>query len=145
MFPNSAPRPPTHPPSPLPQPTPTHLETERSASPPRQPTPTHPETEPSASPRYRFPPRQPTPKRKRAAKKKPEPSAKKKLAYEMTVEENKAEVAAQVQAHFGPKPPPPPKEIIPKKITNHFVNLLERPSAHEEKRQQSDYDRSIRK
>ena len=63
----------------------------------------------------------------------------------MSEEETRAFVAGEVKAHFAPKPPLPPKEIIPKKIANHFVNLLERPSVHEERRQQSDYDRSIRR
>ena len=50
-----------------------------------------------------------------------------------------------MKAHFAPKPPPPPKEKIPLKTSQHFVDLLERPSVHEEKRKQSDYDRSITK
>ena len=51
---------------------------------------------------------------------------------------------AEVKSHFAPKPPPPPKEIIPLKTTQHFVDhILERPSVHEERRKQSDYDRSI--
>jgi hypothetical protein len=118
------PRPPTPPPSPPHQPTPPHPETERSASPPpHQPTPPHPETEPSASPPYRSRARQPSPKWKRAPTEKPDPPSKNKLAYEMTEEENKAQVAAKVKAHFAPKPPPPPKEKIHDKVIQHFVDL----------------------
>ena len=124
VFPNSVPRPPTPPPSP-----------------PRQPTPTHLETEPSASTRYRSPPREPTPKWKRAPKKKPEPPAKKKLAYEMTEEENKWVVDAQVKAHFAPKPPPTPKEKIFEKVIPHFVDLA-KPAM---KKRRSNYERSISK
>ena len=59
----------------------------------------------------------------------------------MTVEENIAEVAAQLQAHFGPKPPPPPKEKIPEKVVQHFVDLA-KPAV---KKRRSDYERSISK
>lgn len=59
----------------------------------------------------------------------------------MTEEENKRVVAAEVKAHFAPKPPPPPKEKIPEKVVQHFVDLA-KPAV--EKRR-SDYERSISK
>ena len=83
-------------------------------------------------------------KRKIALKKKPEPPAKKKLAYDMTDEETRAFVASEVKSHFAPKSPPPPKEIIPTKTVEHFVELLERAPPHVQNRP-SDYERSIRK
>jgi hypothetical protein len=59
----------------------------------------------------------------------------------MTIEENNAEVAAQVKAHFAPKPPPPPKEKIPEKVIQHFVDLA-KPAVE---KSESDYERSIKK
>ena len=165
VFPNSVPRPPTPPPSPprqqtptLPetehrvsppypspprQPYPSHPETERMASPryqapPRQHSPSHPETEPSVSPRYRYPS---SPKRRRAQKKKPEPPVKKKLAYDMTDEELDESVNLTLQAHFGPKAPPPPKEKIPDEVVHHIIDAA-KPA---EKRPVSDYERCITK
>jgi len=84
--------------------------------------------------------RQPSPKRKRAPSKKASPPAKKKLAYEMTIEENKAEVAAQVKAHFAPKQPPP-KEKISYEVIQHFIDNAQ-PAM---KRTDSDYERCIKK
>ena len=85
-------------------------------------------------------------KQKKAPKKKAndEPPTKKKLAYNMTDKETKMVVASEMKSHFAPKQPPPPKEKIPTKTIEHFVNFLERPPTHVENRP-SDYDRSIRK
>jgi hypothetical protein len=57
------------------------------------------------------------------------------------MEENNAIVASEVKAHFASKPPPPPKEKIPEKVVQHFVDLA-KPAV--EKRR-SDYERSISK
>jgi hypothetical protein len=53
-------------------------------------------------------------------------------------------VASEVKSHFTPKPPPPPKEIIPAKTIQHFVDVLERPPAYVENRP-SDYEHCISK
>ena len=61
----------------------------------------------------------------------------------MTDEETKIVVSSEVKSHFAPKQLLPPKEKIPTKTVEHFVNFLERPPAHVENRP-SDYDHSIR-
>ena len=58
----------------------------------------------------------------------------------MTEEETRAVVAAEVKAHFAPKPPPPPKEILPTKAIERFVRCLKHVP-----NMPSDYDRSIKK
>jgi hypothetical protein len=58
----------------------------------------------------------------------------------MTIEENNAEVAAQVKAHFARKQPPP-KEKIPDEVIQHFIDNAQ-PAV---KRTDSDYERSIKK
>src|SRR5215216_5029295 len=60
----------------------------------------------------------------------------------MTEEENEAEVRAQLDAHFGPKPPPPPKEKVPDKVVDHFIRMAKAPAP---KPVDSDYERHIRK
>ena len=54
-----------------------------------------------------------------------EPPTKKKLAYDMTDEETKTVMVSKLKSLFAPKPPSPPKEIIPTKTVEHFVELLE--------------------
>jgi hypothetical protein len=78
----------------------------------------------------------PTTKSKKAKKAKEPP---KKLPYEMTEEETKAEVDAYIKAFFAPKKPPP-KFVVPDKAREHWVEVLERPSKDSPR---TDYDRQI--
>jgi hypothetical protein len=48
---------------------------------------------------------------------------------------------AQVKAHFGPKPPPPPKEKVPEAVVKHFVDNAQPPAVKE---RDSGYVRSIK-
>ena len=59
----------------------------------------------------------------------------------MTKEQNAAIVQAQVDAHFGPKPAPPPKEKVPEKTIDHFIRMARAPAP---KPVDSDYEREIR-
>ena len=49
------------------------------------------------------------------------------LPYEMTVEENKAIVDAQVEAHFHKKKPPPKEKISPE-VVEKFVRNFQKPA-----------------
>ena len=60
----------------------------------------------------------------------------------MIEEQNAAIVQAQVDAHFGPKPAPPPKEKVPEKTIDHFIRMAREPAP---KPVDSDYERQIRK
>src|SRR5215216_35406 len=60
----------------------------------------------------------------------------------MTEEENAAECRQQLDAHFGPKPPPPPKEKVPEHAMDHFIRMAKAPAP---KPVDSDYERQIRK
>ena len=60
----------------------------------------------------------------------------------MTKEQNEAIVKAQVDAHFGRKPPPPPKEKVPEDKIDHFIRMAKPPVP---KPVNSDYERQIRK
>ena len=60
----------------------------------------------------------------------------------MTKEQNTAIVQAQVDAHFGPKPAPPPKEKVPEKVIDNFIRMAREPAP---KPVDSDYERQIRK
>ena len=60
----------------------------------------------------------------------------------MTKEQNTAIVQAQVDAHFGPKPAPPPKEKVLEKVIDHFIHMAREPAP---KPVDSDYERQIRK
>ena len=60
----------------------------------------------------------------------------------MTEEQNKAIVKAQVDAHFGPKSPPPPREKVPEDKIDHFIRMAKAPAP---KPVNSDYERQIRK
>ena len=60
----------------------------------------------------------------------------------MTKEQNTAIVQAQVDAHFGPKPAPPPKYKVPEKVIDHFIRMAR---ASAPKPVDSDYERQIRK
>jgi hypothetical protein len=48
---------------------------------------------------------------------------------------------AQVKAHFGPKPPPLPKEKVPEAVVKHFVDNAQPPAVKE---RDSGYVRSIK-
>ena len=60
----------------------------------------------------------------------------------MTKEQNAAIVQAQVDAHFGPKPAPPPREKVPEEKIDHFIRMARPPAP---KPVDSDYERQIRK
>ena len=60
----------------------------------------------------------------------------------MTEEQNAAIVQAQVDAHFGPKPAPPPKEKVPEKTIDHFIRMARAPAP---KPVDTDYERHIKK
>ena len=60
----------------------------------------------------------------------------------MTEEQNTAIVQAQVDAHFAPKPAPPPNEKVPEKVIDHFIRMAREPAP---KPVDSDYERQIRK
>ena len=60
----------------------------------------------------------------------------------MTKEQNEAIVKAQVDAHFGPKLPPPTREKVPKDKIDHFIHMAKEPAL---KPVDSDYERQIRK
>ena len=60
----------------------------------------------------------------------------------MIEEQSAAIVQAQVDAHFGPKPAPPPKEIVPEKMIGHFIRMARPPDP---KLVDSDYECQIRK
>src|SRR4051812_2489273 len=63
-------------------------------------------------------------------------------AYDRTKEQTSAIVRAEVDAHFGPKPPPPPREKVPVEVIDHFIRMAEPPAP---KPVGSDYERHIRK
>jgi hypothetical protein len=63
------------------------------------------------------------------------------LPYHLTEEELDTVVDAKVKAHFGPKPPPPPKEKVPEHVSQHFIDMA-RPADNQK---DSDYVRSIKK
>ena len=48
--------------------------------------------------------------------------------YDMTEEQNAAILQAQVDALFGPKPAPPPKEKVPEKMIDHFIRMARAPA-----------------
>ena len=58
----------------------------------------------------------------------------------MTKEQNAAIVQAQVDAHFGPKLAPPPKEKVPEKVIDHFIRMAREPAP---KPVDSNYERQI--
>ena len=60
----------------------------------------------------------------------------------MTKEQNEAIVKAQVDAHFAPKPPPPPREKVPEEKIDHFIHMARAPAP---KPVDTDYERHIRK
>jgi hypothetical protein len=81
--------------------------------------------------------------RKKAGATKKAKEAPAKLAYDMTDEECKKVVDAEVKSHFA-KIQPQPKEKINPTIRQHFVDLLERPSSHVANAP-SDYELSVKK
>ena len=62
--------------------------------------------------------------------------------YNMTEEQNAAIVRAQVDAHFGPKPAPPPREKVPEEKIDHFIRMARAPAPMPV---DSDYEHQIRK
>jgi hypothetical protein len=63
-------------------------------------------------------------------------------AYDRTDEQTNAIVRAEVDAHFGPKPPPPPREKVPEETIDHFIRMAQ-PAAP--KPVDTDYEHHIRK
>ena len=49
-------------------------------------------------------------------------------AYDRTEEQTNAIVRAEVDAHFGPKPPPPPREKVPVEVVDHFIRMAQPPA-----------------
>ena len=62
------------------------------------------------------------------------------LPWDRSDAENQAISDREVQQHFAPKPPPTPKEKIPKVIVEHFLKQFEPPP---KKTPLTDYERSI--
>ena len=60
----------------------------------------------------------------------------------MTEEQNDAIVLAEVDAHFGPKPAPQPREKVPEEKIDHFIRMARPPAP---KPVDSDYEHQIRK
>ena len=49
---------------------------------------------------------------------------------------------AEVDDHFGPKPPPPPREKVPEEKIDHFIRMATPPAP---KPVDTDYERHIKK
>ena len=64
------------------------------------------------------------------------------MPYNMTDEETDAQCRAELDAHFGQRPPPPPKEKVPEKMIDHFIRMARAPAP---KHVDSDYEHQIRK
>jgi hypothetical protein len=62
--------------------------------------------------------------------------------YDKSEEENAAIVKAYVEAHFAPKPAPPPREKVPEEKIDHFIRMAKAPAP---KPVDTDYERHIRK
>ena len=62
--------------------------------------------------------------------------------YDKSKGENIAISKAEVEAHFAPKPPPPPREKVPEEKIDHFIRMARPPAP---KPVDSDYERQIRK
>ena len=63
-------------------------------------------------------------------------------AYDRSEEEIAAISKSEVEAHFAPKPPPPPREKVPEETIDHFIRMAQPPAP---KPVDSDYERHIRK
>jgi len=63
-------------------------------------------------------------------------------AYDGTEEQTNGIVRAEVDDHFGPKPPPPPREKMPEEKIDHFVRMAQPPAPEPV---DTDYERQIRK
>ena len=62
--------------------------------------------------------------------------------YDKSEEENVAISKAEVEAHFAPKPPPPPREKVPVEKIDHFIRMARAPAP---KPVDTDYERHIKK
>ena len=62
--------------------------------------------------------------------------------YDKSEEENAAISKAGVEAHFAPKPPPPPREKVPVEKIDHFIRMARPPAP---KPVDTDYERHIKK
>ena len=62
--------------------------------------------------------------------------------YDKSEEENAAISKAEVEAHFAPKPPPPPREKVPEEKIDHFIRMARAPAP---KPIDTDYERHLRK
>ncbi len=63
-------------------------------------------------------------------------------SYDRSEEEITAISKAEVEAHFAPKPPPPPREKVPEETIDHFIRMAQPPAP---KPVDTDYERHIRK
>ena len=62
--------------------------------------------------------------------------------YDKSEEENVAISKAEVEAHFAPKLPPPPREKVSVEKINHFIRMARAPAP---KPVDTDYERHIKK
>ena len=62
--------------------------------------------------------------------------------YDKSEEENTAISKAEVEAHFAPKPPPPPREKVPEEKIDHFIRMARAPAPNHV---DIDYERHLRK
>jgi hypothetical protein len=65
-----------------------------------------------------------------------------KRTYDLTDEEIQAKCRADLDAHFAPKSPPPPKEKVSEDVVEHFIRMAKEPAP---KPVDSDYERQLRK
>ena len=63
-------------------------------------------------------------------------------AYDRSEKEIAAISKSEVEAHFAPKPPPPPREKVPEETIDHFIRMAQPPAP---KPVDTDYERHIRK
>ena len=61
--------------------------------------------------------------------------------YDKSEEENVAISKAEVEAHFAPKPPPPPREKVPVEKIDHFIRMARAPAP---KPVDTNYERHIK-
>ena len=62
--------------------------------------------------------------------------------YDKSEDENVAILKAEVEAHFAPKPPPPPREKVPEEKIGHFIRIARAPAPMPV---DTDYERHLRK
>ena len=63
-------------------------------------------------------------------------------SYDRSEEEIAAISKSEVEAHFAPKPPTPPREKVPEETIDHFIRMAQPPAP---KPVDTDYERHIKK